>query len=216
MAYQIKPAEPVRRTTLRTDTREAIRVRIVDGRLFPGANVVERQLSSDLGVSRTPLREALLGLEVEGLLHAEPQRGFFVPELSVDEAREIYPLIGLLEAFAVEQGKPPAVDSLDRLNQRFCAASNTSEAIQRDRDWHEELIRYCEMPRTAAILGALRTAAARYEYRFFSGLRTVGESTRQHAAILCALRRRKYQQAAILAKRNWEQGLLWVERNFNR
>ena len=70
-------------TTLRAKTLEALRARLIDGRLSPGTNVVERDLSTALGVSRTPLREALLGLEGEGLLRAAPQRGFFVLDLSL-------------------------------------------------------------------------------------------------------------------------------------
>jgi len=216
MVYQVNAAAGSQRTTLRRNTRDALRSRIVDGRLLPGANIVERQLGKDLGVSRTPLREALLGLEAQGLLRAEPQRGFFVLEMSINEAREIYPLIGLVEAFAVEQGKPPASDHLKRLNKRFRTAIGPAQAVQRDREWHEELLRQCQLPHTAATLEGLRTAAARYEYRFFTGRRVIAESARQHHSILDALRRRQYSRAAILIKRNWEQGLQWVERNFSR
>jgi DNA-binding GntR family transcriptional regulator len=186
----------------------------VDGRLAPGSNVVERDLSAGLGVSRTPLREALLGLEAEGLLRAEPQRGFFVLELSLGEAKELYPLIGSLEAFAVGQGKPSGAGALDDINRRFRAASNPADAVRHDRDWHEELIRQCQLPRTAAMLESLRTAAARYEYRFFSGRKVIVESARQHADVARALNRKQYSRAAALLKHNWEQGLQWVEQQF--
>src|ERR1700722_19853967 len=146
---------PSLRANLRIETRDVLRRRLIEGRLVPGANVVERELSKELGVSRTPLREALLGLEVEGLLRSEPQRGFFVQELSIEDARELYQLIGLLEAFSVENGKPPANARLVRLNEKFGDACTPAEAIQCDRDWHEELIHQCRVPRAASILGAL-------------------------------------------------------------
>jgi len=205
----------IRRATLRSDTLDALRSRIVDGRLPPGDNVVERDLSRELGISRTPLREALVGLEAGGLLRAEPQRGFFVLELSVAEAREIYSLTAMLEAFAVEQGRPAVSQKLNELNRKFRAAGRT-EAVQFDREWHEELIRQCGLARTAAILHDLRTAAARYEYRFFSGARVIAESARQHNRILRALHAEDYGAAATLVKQNWEQGLQWVESNFHR
>jgi len=206
----------IRRTTLRTEAQAALRARIVDGRLEPGANVVERDLSQALGVSRTPLREALLGLEAEGLLRAEPQRGFFVAELNVEEARELYPLIGTLEALAVERGRPGAVDGLVALNARFRAARDQAQAVERDREWHEALIARCGVPRTAAILQGLRTAAGRYEYRFFSGRQVITESARQHAEIAAAIAKGRHPRAAALLRRNWEEGLKWIEKGFRR
>ena len=142
---------------------------------------MERNLSQALGISRTPLREALLGLEAEGLLRAEPERGFFVAALSVEEAREIYPLIGALEALAIERGRPTVLDGAD--DQRFRAAKDQAQAVERDREWHETLIGRCGTPRMAAILQGLRTAAGRYEYRFFSGRHVIAESARQHGEI---------------------------------
>jgi DNA-binding GntR family transcriptional regulator len=216
MAVPAAPETAIRRTTLRSETQAAVRARIVDGRLGPGANVVERNLSQTLGISRTPLREALLGLEAEGLLRVEPQRGFFVAALSVEEAREIYPLIGALEALAIERGRPTVLDGLDEINQRFRAAKDQAQAVERDREWHEALIGRCGTPRMAAILQGLRTAAGRYEYRFFSGRHVIAESARQHGEIAKELRRARHGRAAMLLKSNWEEGLKWIEKGFRR
>jgi len=203
-------------TTLRAKTLEALRARLIDGRLSPGTNVVERDLSTALGVSRTPLREALLGLEGEGLLRAAPQRGFFVLDLSLDVAREIYPLIGTLEALAIERGRPTNVGDLEGINEQFRAAADRAAAVRYDREWHEELLRLCRLPRTAAILRVLRADAARYEYRFFSGPKVIKASARQHDGIVRALRQKMYTQAAARLTRNWEQGLQWIEHSFNQ
>jgi len=210
------PSGAVRRTTLRAEAQAAVRARIVDGRLGPGSNVVERNLSEALGVSRTPLREALLGLEAEGLLRVEAQRGFFVAALNVEEARELYPLIGALEALAVETGRPTGLPGLDAINRRFRASRDHAQAVERDREWHEALIGLCGCPRTAAILQGLRTAAARYEHRFFSGPKVIAESARQHDAIAEALRKRRPARAATLLKTNWKEGLRWIEHGFRR
>jgi DNA-binding GntR family transcriptional regulator len=207
---------PVRRTTLRAETREALRTRIIDGRLPPGANLHERDLSEALRVSRTPLREALLGLEAEGLLRLEAQRGFFVTDLTVAEAREIYPLIWTLEELALQRGAAPDADALASINARFRRAQDAQQALAWDRAWHEELVRQTGAARTAAVLEPLRTAAARYEYRFFSGRTAIVESARQHEAIGQALKRGRDAAAARLIRQNWEQGLRWVEHTFAR
>lgn len=204
----------VPRTSLRGAARDRVRGLIVAGRLPPRANVVERDLSAQLGVSRTPLREALLGLEAEGLLHTRPGRGFFVADLSVAEARELYPLIWTLEAMALRRGRPTDLRALRPRGAAFRAATSAGQALAGDRAWHEALINECRAPRTAAILEPLRVAAARYEYRYFSSRAAIVKSADQHDAIVRALQRRRYGEAARLLRRNWQQGLDWVERNF--
>jgi DNA-binding GntR family transcriptional regulator len=71
---------------------------ILSAALPPGVRVNEVALARELGISRTPLREALFGLEREGLVISHPRRGFFVSPLDVKDAREVYPLLATLEA----------------------------------------------------------------------------------------------------------------------
>ena len=202
------------RTTLRGQALDRIRTLIVSGDLAPATNVIERDLSAALGVSRTPLREALLGLEAEGLLRTEPGRGFFVQDLSKQEAGELYPLIGTLEALAVEQGRPMVSTTLQKHASRFRSSRSPARAVAADNAWHETLIESCDRPRTAAILRQLRTAAARYEYRFFATPATIHTSANQHDAITAALRRKRYREAGALLYQNWEQGFQRIRQHF--
>lgn len=210
------PAAVVTRTSLRDATKDRIRALIVAGDLAPGVNIVERELSACIGVSRTPLREALLGLEAEGLLYAEPGRGFFVTALSVDEARELYPLIGTLESMAVRRGRPSDLSGLRALGAAFRGAATPEQALTADHAWHEALVAKCRCPRTAALVTPLRIAAARYEFRYFSTPATIRASADQHDAAVRLLQRGRSVQAAAIIKKNWEQGLEWVERNLRR
>lgn len=77
-----------------------LRERIVSGTYAPGFRLKERQLCSDLAVSRTPVREALRRLETEGLVTIEPRRGAVVTEIDQDEAEEIFALGAVIESFA--------------------------------------------------------------------------------------------------------------------
>jgi DNA-binding GntR family transcriptional regulator len=72
----------IQRKPLRDDVQKEILARLVDQRLAPGARVNESHLSAELGVSRTPLREAMLGLEAAGFLGSDVGRGFLVPALT--------------------------------------------------------------------------------------------------------------------------------------
>ncbi|HJU46753.1 MAG TPA: GntR family transcriptional regulator [Gaiellaceae bacterium] len=83
-----------------TAAAEQIREAIVDGRLQPGERLKEEQLARELGISRTPVREALVMLQTEGLVDATPNRGSTVRTYSREELEEMYELRALLEGHA--------------------------------------------------------------------------------------------------------------------
>ena len=111
--------QAVERTPLRVQIRRSLTEAILSGRLPPGDRVNETTLAEQLGVSQTPVREALLGLEGRGFLSSRPGRGFFVREFSARDVRDIYPVLATLEVLALESCEPPdraALVELDRLN----------------------------------------------------------------------------------------------------
>ena len=79
---------------------------ILEGRLEPDSCLNEVHLADELGVSRTPLREALSRLRQTGLVLSKPNRGFFVAPLSGAEARDLYELLAVLKANALELAGP--------------------------------------------------------------------------------------------------------------
>src|SRR5688572_3748277 len=85
--------------TLAEQVYRAVRARILDGALAPGAFLREKDLAS-MAVSRTPIREALGRLASEGFLERLPHRGFRVPEESVANLLELYPIVASLELLA--------------------------------------------------------------------------------------------------------------------
>ncbi|WP_028829175.1 GntR family transcriptional regulator [Proteocatella sphenisci] len=86
--------------SLKDHVYDYISENIKDGSLKPGDKINEQHLSDKLNVSRTPVREALIQLAAEGLLEAEPRRGFRVKPLILEEAKDLYQLIGHLDAMA--------------------------------------------------------------------------------------------------------------------
>ena len=91
---------PVRYRSMAEQIATTIRQAIADGKLRPGARLLEVQMASEMGTSRAPLREALIQLEREGLVVRQPNRGTFVAELTEDMVREVAGLRGVLEGFA--------------------------------------------------------------------------------------------------------------------
>lgn len=90
----------VNQRTLAAQAYDEIREDILAGRLRPGAKVVVRPLAEKLGLSPTPVKAALTALEREGFLLARPRRGFFVPEVSRQDMREIYELREVIDGIA--------------------------------------------------------------------------------------------------------------------
>src|SRR3954470_3227326 len=99
---------------------ELIREAIVDGRLAPGERLKEEELARELGISRTPIREALLILQSEGLVETSPNRGATVRTHTVEDLDDLYQLRALLEGFAARRAATRiGIDELAEL-RRSC------------------------------------------------------------------------------------------------
>src|SRR5712691_6146739 len=97
---------------------ELIREAILDGRLQPGERLKEERLARELGISRTPVREALLILQGEGLVEASPNRGATVRTHDADDLDDLYQLRALLEGFATRRAAARVTDeALERLRE---------------------------------------------------------------------------------------------------
>lgn len=104
------PRVPGNGGTLPASVAERLRERIIEGEFPPGARLNERTLGELLGVSRTPLREALRLLAFDGLVHIEPNRGAQVVELSETDVRETFEVIGGIETLACHYACERATD----------------------------------------------------------------------------------------------------------
>jgi DNA-binding GntR family transcriptional regulator len=94
------------RKPLRADVGAEILARMIDGRLAPGVRINEVHLAADLGISRTPLREAMLGLLADGALESVMGRGFRVPPLTGAEIGELLAVLAMLEPAALQASAP--------------------------------------------------------------------------------------------------------------
>lgn len=104
------------RKPLRDDVQKEILNRIVDGRLAAGARINETHLATDLGLSRTPLREAMITLVARGFLKSDMGRGFANPALDPVQFREIQAMLGHLEPFALAQSSTLSPQTVMELN----------------------------------------------------------------------------------------------------
>jgi DNA-binding GntR family transcriptional regulator len=199
------------RAPLRSEVRRVLLDRILDGSIAPGTGINESELSASMGVSRTPLREALLGLERGGFLTSEAGRGFFVLPLTLRDASDLYPILWTLEAEALAASGSfgrERIAELRAINQDLKrAGTNAAEALRLDRLWHDTLLRACGNARLLALIETLKDQARRYELAYMQDSGRVILSTGQHEEIVRAVENGDLPAARRELERNWRVSL---------
>src|SRR5215475_6389723 len=170
----------------------AVRNMIVDGRLPPGERINEVHLSAELGVSRTPLREALAKLAQEGALRSIPRIGYFVRELSLEEFEQIYGIRPILDPEALRLAGLPSAERMARLkalNDKIEAARDPNAIIDLDDEWHLELVADCPNQVLVDFIKQIIQRTRRYEIALMREQKNVGVATANHKAIMSALKK---------------------------
>jgi DNA-binding GntR family transcriptional regulator len=195
-----------------------LRNRVVDGRLPPGERINEVHLSQQVGVSRTPLREALARLAAEGALRAVPRIGYFVRPLTLEEFEQIYAIRPLLDPEALRLSGIPPRDRMERLaelNARIGRARDADAAIALDDEWHMELIAGCPNKVLLDLIRQFMRRTRRYELALMRERKNVSTADASHKAIMAALRRRDLDGAVAALRHNLQHGsepiVAWLE-----
>ncbi|GIW31200.1 MAG: GntR family transcriptional regulator [Meiothermus sp.] len=182
-----------------------LRGAILTGSLLPGARISEPGLAQELGISRTPVREALQRLAQEGLVELLPGKGARVRVLSAEEVREVYDVRALLEgeaaALAAQNATEAELDRLERLLQVLEALPKEAYAqqMQVDFDFHTALIEAAHNKTLARIYADLRSSLTLVR-SFQQTLSQHPKTRQQHQAILSALKARNPAEAAEAAR----------------
>lgn len=192
--------------------RRVVRL-MTDGELEPGQTLTEAGLSKALGVSRTPVREALLQLEAEGVLQSTPARGFTVRDLSTTEATELFPILAALEGLAVRTTTPSQIDikQLREIDEQFATAQDPITCWKLDTAFHETMVASCPNQSLRALITRLRVTMSRYEIEYMRRVGTWNHTTdTRHTAIVDALAAHDPERATEAVWQNWAQSLLAV------
>jgi DNA-binding GntR family transcriptional regulator len=197
------------RTHLRSNILDEVIARWTDGRLAPG-RINESALADELGISRTPLREALLVMTQRGMLEATLGRGFSVRALCREEAADLYPLLAVLEPMALRLGFAAArrnVENLRTLLHAMTTTDATDELQHLAVRWSTMLMEGCENRRLTLILGDLYQHAARYEHATLERGFPVASAIEHHRAIVDAIESGEVALAAERLGATWQRCL---------
>ncbi len=139
--------------SLRDNVVEQIRQAIIEGHLRPNDHIVEALLTEQMGVSRTPVREALILLEREGLVIAYPNRGFYVREFTATDVDHIFSIRVVLENYAAERNLETFTqedfEQLDGMieQQRLAILDNDFKRVRSiDMNFHRYIVSHSQHP----------------------------------------------------------------------
>jgi DNA-binding GntR family transcriptional regulator/NAD(P)-dependent dehydrogenase (short-subunit alcohol dehydrogenase family) len=198
--------EPINRSrthrTTRVEVYDTLRASIVSLERTPGQRLSEAELARDLGVSRTPVREALIQLRTDGLVEVTPQLGSFVSKISLRSVREAQFAREALECAAMrEAAQRLDAATVERLRQNIAlqrAAQGSSDLEQfyrLDEEFHRELVAASGYPGISELLDRSRAHLNRVRRLSLPVPDVIEELIDQHSAVLQALERNDVDQA---------------------
>ena len=188
---------------LRDVVFNTLRQAILKGELKPGERLMEIQLAERLGVSRTPVREAIRKLELEGLVLMIPRRGAEVAEITIKDLEDVLEVRAALEELAIKDAcmhiTEEQLEELDIANQEFLRViergGNLLEATKADIDFHEIIYAATYNKRLLQILHNLREQIYRYRMEYLKDKTSHERLVKEHNDIIAALAKHDKEEA---------------------
>ncbi|MGE7109778.1 GntR family transcriptional regulator [Lysinibacillus sp. NPDC047702] len=207
---QFDSKKKLKRTFVREEAYTIIRDWIVDGTLKPNQQLRDKDLAEQLGVSRTPIREALLRLEDEGFVQTKPNRSTTVSLIDATEVFHLYSIGCTLEQLAMKQIFEYITDDhlqmMEAINLKLKNAiteGNQLEAVEHDNEFHEIFIEISQNKELKRILTGVRQKLRRVELYYFNLVEDVQFSYEEHLRIIEAIRQKKLSVVLNEIEQNW-------------
>lgn len=183
---------------------------IIEGTLQPGEKLNDAELAAALGVSRTPVREALQLLEVQGLVQMFPGKDTRVTTIDKDQINKLYAPLAVLQALAVETTvqriQPEHIQQLRELNRQFnqyVLDGDLRQAIEYDEAFHLLIVELAGNPYIVSICSSLFIHIRRFKYIFLKKpLLQTQTALEEHEKIIQALENGDAELAAQIIKQN--------------
>lgn len=198
-----------KRTLLRNEVYESIRDAIISGQFAPGERLKDPELEAWLGVSRTPIREALLRLERAGLIIATPGRATVVAPLDTEATANARQVVAAMHELAARLAVPlvgaQALAEMTEANLRFEAALEHDDvelALAADDDFHAVFLRESANSMISDVLEQAMPVLRRVERQRFS-TSAARHSVTAHAEIIALTAMGDGEGASLAARENW-------------
>lgn len=191
---------------------EYLKNSILSGDLKPGERLMEIAIADQLGVSRTPVREAIRKLEKEKFIIMVPRKGAYVADLNLKDMREVIELRKLLEGFATELAaermSDEEIEALKQVAKDFENCINNNDVkgmITADGNFHELILNASKNQKLVEIVKSLHDQLQRFRLIYFNEFDDFLELQKMHNLILDALIRRDGETAKAYAEMHIKQ-----------
>ena len=212
MSKRLEPITIDSYQPLRETVCEALRDAIRRGILEPGERLMEVQLAEELGISRTPVREAIRKLEQEGYVIMMPRRGTYVSDVSVKDVKEIFEIRSALESLSTELAtvriEPDELEKLQSLLveiEGHIKNKDIDKIVATDIEFHGLLYQVSRNERLVAIISNLKEQLARFRTLSMSYPGRLQETLQEHRAMVEAIAAGDANAAREAAERHMEQ-----------
>lgn len=194
------------------EVAELLRQRIFRRELEPGSWIDELKIAEELGISRTPLREALKVLAAEGLVTMKVRRGAYVTEVSDKDLADVYHLLSLLESDAAgvvaERASTEQLDELRALHAELEAATDDRDRFFAINErFHMRLLEMADNRWRQQMVTDLRKVMKLNRHNSLLKTGRIGESLSEHRAIMAALSAHQGPQATQRMREHFMNGL---------
>ena len=205
--------------SLGREVTHVLKKMILDGELVPGERLVEDRLAAEMGISRTPLREALHRLEQEGLLEKRRSGGYLLRPFDAHEVEDAVEIRALLESHAADlaarRATPEQVEQLRTNLAQFCeagAASDVKRLVELNTEFHNILRAASGSPLLARMLDEIEGVVERI-IRSLVSLQEAGEwSSGDHERIVAAIEKKDGNAAAAAMREHVLHGGIQIAR----
>ncbi len=203
--------EKIQRTFVREEAYNKLRDWILDGTFAPGMKLRDKDLAMQLGVSRTPIREALLRLEDEGFVQTKPNCSTHVSSLDFHNAFHLYSIVWTLERLALGQAFGSITDkhiqTMAKANDRFLQkmkARDRRSALQADHDFHSVYVALAQNRELEKIISEIKNKLMRLDLYYFEKIKDAALSYEEHQKIIEALKEKNLAKAQNAVEHNWK------------
>jgi DNA-binding GntR family transcriptional regulator len=197
---------------LRDVVFEHLRNAILNGDLRPSERLMEVQIAEQLGVSRTPVREAIRKLELEGLVVMIARKGAYVADVSVKDILDVLEvrsvLEGLAASLAAERMTEEELEELEMISYNFkkCLEDKDTEGmIEKDMQFHDRIIRSTRNHKLIQIAQGLQEQVQRFRITYFAEYNELKGVLADHQEILEAISNRNVERAQKVAQKHIDE-----------
>ena len=198
--------------TIRRRIYEHLREQLLNGQIPPRQHLIEAKIAKELGTSRTPVREALHSLELEGLIESIPRVGYVVKPINEDEVEEICEIRaaieGLAARWAIEKAHKKLVVELEKnisISEDKVSKGDVRAFVDMDAQFHEIISKFSGSQRLLELAQTLRRHMLRYRIQSIFLVDNVLRAIDGHKGILRAIEKRNFEEVNKAIQHHMEQ-----------